>query len=640
MYVTGIDSAKGIRYLEEALSLLEQLGQKDRAAQMHCRLGFHLTLFMESMDLDRALRHLRAAEAVLGQGPPRPAQAYLYIGLAGAAIWGMRNEEGLRASSRALEIADELGSEALWANAAVLHGWLVTSSGKIAEGLDFLERGWEVADRLNHVMVGFLATWFRCGWGLQLGDPRTVRMWAERELAKPQLAQAPVQRLLLGQALAFAHHELGNLPETRRIVAESKGEERSSAWPPQMALAYGDGDWGRVATLGRKGRERLRRAGNRLQECMNIMWIGRMHQFRGELSEAESVYREGLAVPVAEKTPPFEALPALELALLLIEAGRLEEARKLVERGRECMVPLEAWCGSAGLLAQTEAALAAAEGQLQEADARFADAIAAFQRYGFAWYEAHALHHWGRALLAAGERTRAIEKLDAALELYQRMGWGAPWIERVLADKLRAQGVDASDTLTSIDAVVSAVERERPDLQRHAAPDGTVTLMFSDMEGFTQMTERLGDRKAHLVIRDHNRIVREQIEAFGGYEVELQGDGFLLAFASARRALDCGISIQRAFEAYSEEHQEQPIRVRIGLHTGEAIREAHKFFGKSVILAARIAAQALAGEILVSSLVKELTASAGDLSFGKGRSVNLKGLSGAYTLHPVVWTSG
>ncbi|MHC4109138.1 MAG: adenylate/guanylate cyclase domain-containing protein, partial [Planctomycetota bacterium] len=140
-------------------------------------------------------------------------------------------------------------------------------------------------------------------------------------------------------------------------------------------------------------------------------------------------------------------------------------------------------------------------------------------------------------------------------------------------------------------------------------------------------------------IRDHNRIVREQVEAFGGYEVELQGDGFLLAFASARRALDCGISIQRAFEAYSEEHREQPIRVRIGLHTGEAIREAHKFFGKSVILAARIAAQALAGEILVSSLVKELTASAGDLSFGEGRSVKLKGLSGAYTLHPVVWNS-
>jgi class 3 adenylate cyclase len=208
----------------------------------------------------------------------------------------------------------------------------------------------------------------------------------------------------------------------------------------------------------------------------------------------------------------------------------------------------------------------------------------------------------------------------------------------VLTDKLRAQGVDTSDTMTSIDAVVTAVAKEQPDIRQHAAPDGTVTLMFSDMEGFTAMTERLGDRKAHQVIQAHNRTVREQLEAFGGYEVELQGDGFLLAFDSARRGLQCAIAIQQAFARYNTEHPEEPIRVRIGIHTGEAIREADKFFGKSVILAARIAAQATAGEILASSLLKELTESAGDLSFDEARSVSLKGLSGTYTLHPVTWT--
>jgi len=84
----------------------------------------------------------------------------------------------------------------------------------------------------------------------------------------------------------------------------------------------------------------------------------------------------------------------------------------------------------------------------------------------------------------------------------------------------------------------------------------------------------------------------------------------------------------------------EPIRVRIGLHTGEAIKEGDAggradFFGKNVILAARIAGQAKGGEILVSSLLKELTESGGDIRFGDGREVELKGLSGSHRVFPV-----
>jgi class 3 adenylate cyclase len=161
--------------------------------------------------------------------------------------------------------------------------------------------------------------------------------------------------------------------------------------------------------------------------------------------------------------------------------------------------------------------------------------------------------------------------------------------------------------------------------------------MFSDMEGFTTMTERLGDLRAREVIRRHNRIVRDQLEAHGGYEVELQGDGFLLAFSSARRALHCAIGIQRAMAAHSAEHPEQPLRVRIGLHTGEALREADKFFGRTVILAARIAAQAQAGEILASALLRELTQSSGDIQFGPDRDLALKGIAQPQRVYAVEW---
>ncbi len=83
--------------------------------------------------------------------------------------------------------------------------------------------------------------------------------------------------------------------------------------------------------------------------------------------------------------------------------------------------------------------------------------------------------------------------------------------------------------------------------------------------------------------------------------------------------------------------------MRIGLHTGEAIKEADAqtgrddFYGKNVILAARIAGQAQGGEILVSSLLKELTESAGDIEFGEGREVELKGLAGQHRVFEVAW---
>jgi class 3 adenylate cyclase len=89
-------------------------------------------------------------------------------------------------------------------------------------------------------------------------------------------------------------------------------------------------------------------------------------------------------------------------------------------------------------------------------------------------------------------------------------------------------------------------------------------------------------------------------------EVELQGDGFLLAFASVSRALDCAIDIQKVFAAYGAEHSEQQVRVRIGIHAGEPSRDADRFFGKTVILASRLAGKAQGGEIFVSSPLFQL----------------------------------
>jgi class 3 adenylate cyclase len=161
-----------------------------------------------------------------------------------------------------------------------------------------------------------------------------------------------------------------------------------------------------------------------------------------------------------------------------------------------------------------------------------------------------------------------------------------------------------------------------------------VTLLFTDIEGSTELTVRLGDQRWLEILREHHALVRAQVQAHGGFEVKSQGDGFMLAFQSARRALDCAVAIQRALIAT---HTHPPIRVRMGLHTGEALRDADDFHGRDVVLAARIADQAHGGEILVSALLKELIAGRGDLRFGADREAELKGLTGLQRMYPVVW---
>jgi class 3 adenylate cyclase len=189
--------------------------------------------------------------------------------------------------------------------------------------------------------------------------------------------------------------------------------------------------------------------------------------------------------------------------------------------------------------------------------------------------------------------------------------------------------------LDMVGRIAADVGRSRPDLSRAVSSDGSVTVLFTDIEGSTQLTESLGDADWLDVLRAHNALVRDQVAAHSGIEVKSQGDGFMLAFASADDALDCAIGIQRALAATpSDGHG---LRVRIGLHTGEPIREEDDFFGKDVVLAARIAAEARGGEILVSRLVRELTEGSGRFSFTDPTDVELKGLSGMHPLSAVRW---
>ncbi len=184
---------------------------------------------------------------------------------------------------------------------------------------------------------------------------------------------------------------------------------------------------------------------------------------------------------------------------------------------------------------------------------------------------------------------------------------------------------------TSIELVAQAVEVERPDLRSATAPDGTVTLLFTDIEGSTERNQVLGDRDWMQVLRGHHDLIREQVAAHDGFEVKSMGDGFMIAFSSARKALRCAMDIQRAIA----KEDDLDVRVRAGLHAGEAVRDGDDFYGATVNMAARVAGQAEGGEVLVSSLVKALVESSGEFTFDEPRTAELKGIPGSHKLYPL-----
>lgn len=172
-----------------------------------------------------------------------------------------------------------------------------------------------------------------------------------------------------------------------------------------------------------------------------------------------------------------------------------------------------------------------------------------------------------------------------------------------------------------------------PDAQQAAspgAPSGLVTILFTDMVGSTATTQQLGDDRAQDLVRQHNTVVRDALKAHNGKEIKHTGDGIMASFASARGAVDCAVDIQRALAVGGE------VRVRIGLNAGEPVAEERDLYGTSVQLAARVCAEADAGEILVSNVVRELAAGKGFLFSDRGDHA-LKGFEDPVRVYEVSW---
>jgi len=303
------------------------------------------------------------------------------------------------------------------------------------------------------------------------------------------------------------------------------------------------------------------------------------------------------------------------------EAARLEEARLAALEGR---IEADLACGRHGELSAELEALT----------------------------RAHPLRErlWGQRMLALYRSGRQVE----ALRVYRDL-------RRFLGEEI---GLEPSPALAALETAIlqqsphldwQAVSPAEPPIEAAppstaavtvpaAAPvptlmslaGGPVTILFTDVEASTDLRTRHGDQVAQELLRGHEELVRSQVTVHGGVEVKALGDGFMMAFGSVRRALACAVAIQRAL---ADRRLDLPdVQVRIGVNTGEVVHEGDDLYGQAVHAAARIAAKAHGGEILVSEIVKQLAGTRPDLTFRDRGRYHLKGFPDRFRLFEVVWS--
>jgi class 3 adenylate cyclase len=153
---------------------------------------------------------------------------------------------------------------------------------------------------------------------------------------------------------------------------------------------------------------------------------------------------------------------------------------------------------------------------------------------------------------------------------------------------------------------------------------GIRSIMFTDIVGSTELTQRLGDEGAMLFVDTHDSIVRDALAACEGREVKHTGDGIMASFISAAAAVRCACRIQTALAEHREKYPDVQLQVRIGLAAGEPVEKRNDLFGSTVQLAARLCAHAEVGQVLVSNVIAELCDGKGITFADKGRT-QLKG---------------
>ena len=424
-YVTGLEYDKGLAALEQALQIYDDAGDGIRAAQIHARLGRGLSTFPGWTDINKALGHFRAAETLLSDADETSATAYNYIGLAGALLWANKCQEGLEAATRAAEIAERLGREIVWANAAAIRGWHLAGLGRISEGLQQLEAAYEIADRLEHTGTGFLAAWMRGFIANFLYDPRDGLDWTTRELDKPRLLAAPNLQLRLQMQVAQSLTIAGDVAGLDDLIAEV-GDLEMSMGAPTNYLPTVRGDWTKAMQLCDALRPGIVASGS-LFEMMATDFNDSDSRLRaGRLDEAEQIASKLGGHMIGGSLAGFMVA---SIADIRGDAGKV---RAQLDQLKGVVSPDEDWRSLHGMVARVEGVIAGFEGRVADAEDAFSRARENHRTFGAPISELDDLTALARMRRRAGDEAAARSAVDEAITLMRTHGFGEPWVEHIV----------------------------------------------------------------------------------------------------------------------------------------------------------------------------------------------------------------
>jgi len=547
----------------------------------------------------------RRGQALLEGEPESFAHGYLKVAQASEAA----NSGDVDGAMGLLEEAAQIGTRTnmpdLRALALTLGGSLRVGTGAVAEGFAMMEESAIAA--VNGELSPFAAGVSCCNMiscCRDLTDYQRAREWIEatEKFCERQSVSAfpgicrvhKAEVVALTGAWAKAEEEL--MRATTELAAYN-------AVPPMADGFYAIGEI-RLRMGDLDGAEEALRTANSLGKSPQPT-LARIRLAQGKIKQAETSIASALADTTWDRGSRTRLLPAA--VEIFIASGAIAAARKAVEE-LDGLVDSLAAPAMQGARHEAWGRVHLAEGNYAEALSSLRTAIATWRKVGAPYEVARNRVLLSMALRATNDEDGADLELTTALDEFSKLG--------------------AAGSLAETQRMVQAAEeRLSPPVQARR------TFMFTDIVGSTNFAELLGNDGWEQLLKWHDGALRSQFARSGGEVVNSTGDGFFVAFESARQALECAIAIQQTLAEHRRTTGFAP-SVRIGLHVAEANRHGDDYSGMGVHVAARVAALGGAGDIVASV---ETLQEAGPSRSSESWAASLKGVQAPVEVANVLW---
>lgn len=410
---------QAVQHLETALELYRGVGD-DAVATVHSRLGGALSTHHSVMDIPRAIEHIAAAERLLGD---RKAAFHLYRGMAQAAMYGVRNELLGDYSNRASALGTELGRRDLAVMATWGRGWFEFNRGELRDASALRETMWATAHELADPYLGWVSVGAAALCETEyLLDPAAGRSWCRRGLAQARFETFAHPHDTVVDQLVLALASTGDLDHARRLAEPLPADAVC-----RRILTSLDGGWEKAERDWAAALRHDEEAGDLHDAALNARWLAGVRVLLGDRAGAVAALRRAVTIGVEGPQVPTELAARAELGRVLAVGGEIGEAVLEVGRCDEIIAEGQDWRGQVGVVELARGAVAGAQGQLEECDEAYENAVAIFTAYQLPWRRAAALHAWAESLAAMDRSDEAARKHRASWQVYDEIGAPQRW---------------------------------------------------------------------------------------------------------------------------------------------------------------------------------------------------------------------